>query len=73
MITILEFDEPTTKQFLDALDDLRNWGAEGIIIDLRDNGGGLLDAVTAMLDPLLPEGLSVYMHQGGLQVGCGMY
>ncbi len=62
MITILEFDEPTTKQFLDALDDLRDWGAEGIIIDLRDNGGGLLDAVTAMLDPLLPEGLSVYMQ-----------
>ena len=62
LITILEFDEPTTKQFLDALDDLRDWGAEGIIIDLRDNGGGLLDAVTAMLDPLLPEGLSVYMQ-----------
>lgn len=62
LITILEFDEPTTKQFLTALEDLQDWGAEGIIIDLRDNGGGLLDAVTAMLDPLLPEGLSVYMQ-----------
>lgn len=62
LITVLEFDEPTTKQFLAALDDLKGWGAEGIIIDLRDNPGGLLDAVTEMLDPLLPAGLTVYMQ-----------
>ncbi len=62
LITVLEFDEPTTKQFLAALTDLREWGAEGIIIDLRDNPGGLLDAVTEMLDPLLPQGLTVYMQ-----------
>ena len=41
---------------------MKKWGAQGIIIDLRDNPGGLLDAVTEMLDPLLPAGLTVYMQ-----------
>ncbi len=62
LITVLEFDEPTSKQFSTAFKELTDWGAEGIVIDLRDNPGGLLDAVTEMLDPLLPEGLTVYMQ-----------
>lgn len=62
LITVTEFDEPTAKQFIGAIEELQGWGAEGIVIDLRDNPGGLLDAVTEMLDPLLPAGLSVYMQ-----------
>ncbi len=62
LITVTEFDEPTAKQFMDTFEDMKKWGAEGIIIDLRDNPGGLLDAVTEMLDPLLPAGLTVYMQ-----------
>lgn len=61
LITVMEFEDVTTKQFLSALEELKDWGAQGIVIDLRDNPGGLLDAVTQMLDPLLPEGLTVYM------------
>ncbi|MBQ9118879.1 MAG: S41 family peptidase [Lachnospiraceae bacterium] len=62
LITVSEFEELTLKQFEEALEDLKDWGMEGLVIDLRDNPGGLLDTVTEMLDPLLPKGLSVYMQ-----------
>ena len=59
-ITITEFDEVTADQFRAALDDLEKKGMKGLIIDVRDNPGGLLDKVCDMLDRLLPKGLIVY-------------
>lgn len=60
LITITEFDEITVQQFKDAITDLKGQGMEGLIIDLRDNPGGLLSAVVEMLDYILPEGMIVY-------------
>lgn len=57
---IMEFDEITAPQFRQAIDDLTKQGMKGLVIDIRDNGGGLLDAVVDMLDRMLPEGLIVY-------------
>lgn len=62
LITVTQFEEVTLDQFEKALKDLESWGAEGLVIDLRDNPGGLLDTVSAMLDLMLPEGLTVYMQ-----------
>lgn len=59
-ISILEFDKITAEQFRDAIEDLDKQGQEGLIIDVRNNPGGLLDVVTDMLDRMLPEGLIVY-------------
>jgi len=59
-ILVSSFDEPTPKQFKEAIVDLQSQGMEGLIIDLRDNPGGLLDAVVDMLDYILPKGLIVY-------------
>lgn len=59
-IAITEFDDVTDDQFLSALDDLESQGMEDLIIDLRDNGGGLVDVTCTILDRLLPEGLIVY-------------
>jgi len=59
-IIISGFDEPTPKQFKEALADLQKQGMKGLIIDLRDNGGGLLSAVVEMLDYILPKGMIVY-------------
>ena len=59
-IAISGFDEPTPKQFKDAIKALQKQNMKGLIIDLRDNGGGLLDAVVEMLDYILPKGMIVY-------------
>ena len=59
-IKLLEFDEVTAEQFRTALDQLEEQGMEKLIIDVRDNPGGVLQTVCDMLDELLPEGLIVY-------------
>lgn len=59
-IAISEFDDVTDEQFLAAMDDLEAQGMEKLIIDLRNNGGGLVDVTCTILDRLLPEGLIVY-------------
>lgn len=59
-IQILEFDEVTIEQFNLAFEDLNNQGMTGLIVDLRDNPGGILTVVNDILDKFLPEGLIVY-------------
>ena len=59
-IAITSFDDVTTEQFLTALDTLESQKMEKLIVDLRNNGGGLVSSVCAILDRLLPEGLIVY-------------
>ena len=56
-IKISGFKENTPDQFIDALERLTANGAESLIFDLRDNGGGLVSALEKCLDPLLPEGI----------------
>lgn len=56
-IYITQFDNVTVEQFTKALNDLKEKGMEGLIIDLRDNPGGVLDSTVHMLDEILPEGL----------------
>ena len=59
-ISILEFDEITVSQFEKAIDELLKLGMKGLVVDVRDNPGGLLDSVVKMLDRLLPKNLIVY-------------
>jgi len=59
-IAISSFDDVTSEQFIEALDDLESQGMEALVVDLRNNGGGLVSSVCAILDRLLPEGLIVY-------------
>lgn len=59
-IQIKEFDDVTVDQFADALATVKGKGAKGIIIDLRANPGGSLDAVVEIARMLLPEGMIVY-------------
>ena len=59
-IMITEFDSVTSTQFSDALTALQAQNMKRLVIDLRNNGGGSLDAVCEIADELLPEGLIVY-------------
>lgn len=62
-ILCTEFDKVTEKQYLDAVDELTVQGMKALIIDLRDNPGGMLTTVTSMLDRILPKGkLLIYME-----------
>lgn len=61
-IYISEFDEVTVDQYIDAVDDLEKQGMVGLVVDVRDNPGGLYDACLEMLDRMLPKELLVYQE-----------
>ena len=55
-IKVSNFDETTVDDFKYAVSDLKSQGVKGLIFDVRNNPGGLLDSVADVLDYLLPEG-----------------
>ena len=59
-IQIVEFDDVTIDQFTDALATVKGSDMKGLILDLRGNPGGSLDAVVQIARKLLPEGMIVY-------------
>lgn len=58
-IQIRSFEEPTYEQFKAALTEIESKGAEGLVIDLRNNSGGLLHITEDIVDELIPEGVIV--------------
>ncbi|MCL2577096.1 MAG: S41 family peptidase [Defluviitaleaceae bacterium] len=54
------FDRVTVGQFENALSALYSDGMNGLILDVRNNPGGLLCAVNEIADRLLPEGIITY-------------
>ena len=59
-IRISEFSEVTSDQYKKAFADLKSQGMKKLVVDLRDNPGGLLNTVCDILRQILPEGLIVY-------------
>ena len=59
-IHISEFTGVTPDQYLETFQSLEDQGMQKLVIDLRDNPGGLLTAVCGVLRQILPEGLIVY-------------
>ncbi|MGN0182531.1 MAG: S41 family peptidase [Candidatus Ornithomonoglobus sp.] len=53
-------DKNTFSEFKEHVDALREQGMEKMVIDLRDNPGGVLDVVCDIADYLLPEGIITY-------------
>ena len=59
-IQITEFTGVTSEQFSETYQSLTGQGMKKLVIDLRDNPGGLVNAVCDTLRQILPEGLIVY-------------
>ena len=59
-VAVSEFDEVTASQFKSAIKELEKEGMQGLVIDLRDNPGGLLDVTCEMLDRMIKKGILVY-------------
>lgn len=59
-IQISSFNRLTAKQFQDTYDSLKDQGMKGLIIDLRDNLGGLVSACCDTLRIFMPKGPLVY-------------
>ena len=55
-IQMLSFDEECTAKFKEHLQDLQNQGAKRIIIDLRNNGGGMVSEAITMSELFLDFG-----------------
>ncbi|TDS56957.1 S41 family peptidase [Myroides indicus] len=58
-IKINRFSSQTYTEFREALKKLIRQEIEGLIIDLRDNGGGYMDQAIKMLDELVPKDQTV--------------
>ena len=59
-IQISQFTNVTYEQFMAAYNDLISQHMKGLIIDLRNNPGGVLQVVEEITDVLVPEGTMVY-------------
>ena len=59
-ISISGFKENTYDQFKTALDGLQEQGMKGLVLDIRNNPGGLVKSVYQIGEELLPEGTMVY-------------
>lgn len=53
-------DESTYTEFVDSVEALKKDGMEKLIIDVRDNPGGVLSVVCDIADYILPEGIITY-------------
>jgi carboxyl-terminal processing protease len=59
-IRIRLFTERTGRELERALEELRDEGVTRLVLDLRDNGGGLLDAAVDVTSQFLREGVVLY-------------
>ena len=62
LIRLASFDSDTGTELQAALRELRTQGARTIILDLRNNPGGLLDQAVMVASQFLPEGTTVLLE-----------
>jgi len=63
-VKISSFAQTTYKEFISAIEELKSHGMEKIIIDLRNNGGGIMDAAIKITDQFLDDGRLIVYTQG---------
>ena len=61
-IEILSFDNKCSNEIEKIIEDYNDKGVKSIIIDLRDNGGGIVSEATDMADLFLPKDASIMIE-----------
>lgn len=59
-LKITAFSNTTYKQFREALESLEKEGINGLVIDLRDNGGGYLNPAVEIAEMFVEKGKNIY-------------
>ncbi|HTJ78795.1 MAG TPA: S41 family peptidase [Rariglobus sp.] len=63
-LQLTQFSERTGDEFINALNKLNDEGMRALVIDLRDNPGGLLDAAVQVAEPFFNKGELIVYTQG---------
>src|SRR5213594_3638993 len=63
-IRLIQFNEPTAEELSRALDDLQKQGMQALILDLRNNPGGLLNSAVDVCAQFLPPNTKIVSTQG---------
>ncbi len=63
-VRLIQFNEPTAEELSRALDDLQKHGMQAMILDLRNNPGGLLNVAVDVCAQFLPPNTKVVSTQG---------
>lgn len=66
-IAISSFTDKTGDEFKAAFLDLKNKGAESLIIDLRGNGGGVMEEALKVVNYFVPKGEEILSTRGKLR------
>lgn len=65
-IRVINFGQTTVSEFEETLVKLKSQRIQGLVIDLRNNPGGLLSAVARMVDFFIPNGMVVSTQKAGV-------
>lgn len=63
-IRLNKFSETTYKEFMNSLEKLQKQGMKSLILDLRDNGGGILTQATNIADEFLDDNKLITFTEG---------
>ena len=63
-VRIVQFNEPTAEDLGKALDELQKQGMQALVLDLRNNPGGLLNSAVDVCAQFLPPNTTVVSTQG---------
>lgn len=63
-VRVSQFNSPTARELAKALDELEKQGMQALVLDLRNNPGGLVDSAVQICGEFLPEGTVVVTTEG---------
>lgn len=72
-INLSSFSGSPSKDFKKAFLDLKKQGATSLVIDLRNNGGGLLDQAVEIVNFFVPRGKTIVTTKGKIKQASNTY